>query len=147
MSGRGVVPQEWDRKLRAKGYRVTPQRRLVLEAVSKLRHATPDEILLAVQQVSPAVNLSTVYRTLEVLEDVGLVSHAHIDHGAPTYHAIDGHQHVHLVCARCGKVESISADIISDLVDRMAKETGFVTDVSHLAVHGTCRDCLATDER
>ena len=68
-----------------------------------LRHATPEEILGEVQSTASGVNLSTVYRTLEVLEQVGLVTHAHIGHGAPTYHVVDDTPHIHLVCSRMKK--------------------------------------------
>ena len=78
---------DWQATLRAKGYRLTPQRELVLRAVDRLGHATPDEILGAVREESQAVNISTVYRTLELLEELGLVRHAHITDRAPTYHS------------------------------------------------------------
>ena len=67
------MKQAWDEELRARGYRVTPQRQLVLEAVTKLEHATPEEICADVQQTARGVNISTIYRALELLEDLGLV--------------------------------------------------------------------------
>ena len=73
--------------LREKGYRLTPQRELILAAVDELGHATPDEVLAHVQQQASTVNVSTVYRTLEVLEELGLVRHAHLTDRAPTYHS------------------------------------------------------------
>ena len=68
------MSNEWDDVLRDQGYRITPQRQLVLEAVNTLGHATPEELLSEVQKTAAAVNLSTIYRTLEVLEQVGLVT-------------------------------------------------------------------------
>ena len=133
--------QEWELKLRRGGYRITPQRQLVLEAVERLRHGTPEELLAEVQRTASGVNLSTIYRNLEVLEEVGLVTHAHIGHGAPTYHAVDDHVHIHLVCDTCGTVQSIDAAIAEGFLDDLRRSTGFVTDVSHVALHGTCRDC------
>ena len=129
--------------LRAKGYRITPQRQLVLEAVERLRHGTPEEILAEVQRTATGVNLSTIYRNLEVLEEVGLVTHAHIGHGAPTYHAVDDHVHIHLVCDRCGAVESIDASIAEGFLDQVRTSTGFVTDISHVALHGLCSRCAS----
>src|SRR2546430_17603173 len=76
----------WDEQLRARGYRVTPQRQLVLEAVARLDHATPEEIGAQVQQTARGGNISTIYRTLELLEQVGMVTHTHLGHGAPIYH-------------------------------------------------------------
>ena len=96
-----------------------------------------------VQRTATGVNLSTVYRTLEVLEDVGLVTHAHIGHGPPTYHAVDEHVHIHLVCDRCGKVLSVPAHSAEDFVARLESEYGFRTDISHVSVHGLCESCLS----
>ena len=132
----------WETRLREQGFRITPQRQLVLEAVETLRHGTPEEILIEVQRTATGVNLSTVYRTLEVLEEVGLVTHAHIGHGAPTYHAVDDHVHIHLVCDRCGKVMSVSAEVADDFVDRLRTDHEFVTDISHMAIHGWCTACI-----
>ena len=90
-------------RLREQGLRLTPQRELVLAAVEKLQHATPDEIYAEVQSSSAAVNRSTVYRTLEVLEELGLVRHLHLSDRAPTYHAVEAHPHFHLKCRKCGR--------------------------------------------
>ena len=77
-------------ELRSRGYRLTPQRQLVLDAVRDARARTPDEIAGArAGEQAPSVNLSTVYRTLDLLEEVGLVTHTHLGHGAPTYHPAD----------------------------------------------------------
>lgn len=137
------MTEDWERRLREHGFRITPQRQLVLEAVEQLRHGTPDEILIEVQRTATGVNLSTVYRTLEVLEDVGLVTHAHIGHGPPTYHAVDEHVHIHLVCDRCGKVLSVPAISAEDFVGRLEAEYGFRTDISHVSVHGLCESCTS----
>ena len=137
------MTSDWERRLKEHGFRITPQRQLVLEAVEHLRHGTPEEILVEVQRTATGVNLSTVYRTLEVLEDVGLVTHAHIGHGPPTYHAVDEHVHIHLVCDTCGAVQSVGAAIAEEFLDELRRSTGFVTDISHVALHGTCSDCSA----
>jgi Fur family ferric uptake transcriptional regulator len=106
-----------------------------------LRHGTPEEILAQVQRTATGVNLSTIYRNLEVLEEVGLVTHAHIGHGAPTYHSVDDHVHIHLVCDKCGDVRSIDATVAETFLDELRRDTGFVTDISHVALHGTCSNC------
>src|SRR6516225_61807 len=95
--------QTWDDTLRASGYRVTPQRQLVLEAVTRLEHATPEEIYAEVKQTAVGVNVSTVYRTLELLEQIGLVTHTHLGHGAHRYHLAADAQHIHLVCRARGR--------------------------------------------
>ena len=131
----------WDERLRAQGYRITPQRQFVLEAVTRLGHGTPEEILAEVQRQAAGVNLSTVYRTLDVLEEVGLVTHAHIGHGAPTFHSVDDEVHIHLVCRRCDAVESVDVALATPFIESLDATRGFATDVSHMTIQGVCRSC------
>jgi Fur family ferric uptake transcriptional regulator len=135
------VAGDWKRTLRDSGYRLTPQRQLVLEAVTALGHATPDEVAAEVQRRVGGVSLSTVYRTLELLEDIGLVTHTHLGHGAPTYHAADDPGHLHLVCRDCAGVTEVDVSAAASLVERLRAEHGFDTDVQHFAIFGTCRSC------
>ncbi|CAI9410579.1 Fur family transcriptional regulator [Nocardioides sp. T2.26MG-1] len=135
------MSEELAAKLREQGYRLTPQRQLVLRAVEKLGHATPDEVLAEVHAQSSAVNVSTIYRTLEVLEELGLVRHAHLSDRAPTYHSVTDHEHFHLVCRNCHKVVSVDPEVVAPLADRLMREQRFVIDVGHLAVFGRCTDC------
>ncbi|MEI5676663.1 MULTISPECIES: Fur family transcriptional regulator [unclassified Nocardioides] len=128
-------------RLRGSGYRLTPQRELILGAVETLRHATPDEVYAEVRTHSTAVNISTVYRTLEVLEELGLVRHAHLSDRAPTYHAVTGHTHFHLVCRNCGRVESVDPELVRPFVEALRSQKGFVADVGHLTVFGDCEEC------
>ena len=134
---------DWQTTLRAKGYRLTPQRELVLRAVDRLGHATPDEILGAVRQESQAVNISTVYRTLELLEELGLVRHAHITDRAPTYHSAATPAHVHLVCRECKGITEVAPEAVEPMTRAVRERYGFVTDVGHLSVFGTCAKCSA----
>jgi len=136
------MAREWNDVLRDYGFRITPQRQLVLEAVNTLGHATPEELLTEVQKTAGAVNLSTIYRTLEVLEQVGLVTHAHIGHGAPTYHSVDDEAHIHLVCDVCQNVTSIPANSAEVFVQLLREQVGFETDVAHVSVHGQCATCV-----
>src|SRR5690349_4299326 len=138
-----MTQQAWDKELRARGYRVTPQRQLVLEAVTKLEHASPEEIWADVQQTASGVNISTIYRALELLEQLGLVTHTHLGHGAPRYHLAAESQHVHLVCSDCGQVTELSPEAAGPLVTALDEEHGFATEVGHLTVFGTCRNCRA----
>jgi Fur family ferric uptake transcriptional regulator len=131
------------KELRAKGYRLTPARQLVLSAVTVLEHATPDAICAEVQRTASSVNLSTVYRTLELLEQLGLVTHTHLGHGAPIYHAAAEQQHIHLACRVCGRVTEARAEIADPLVQKLRAEQGFEIDVAHFAIFGRCADCLA----
>lgn len=129
------------RTLHERGMRMTPQRQLVLDAVRELEHATPDQICQRVQVTAPTVNITTIYRTLDLLDKLGLVRHTHLGHGAPTYSA-DDHEHVHLVCHRCGRMDEIPCELVDDLAGTLSERYGFELDASHLALSGTCKDCL-----
>ena len=133
----------WQTELRSRGYRLTPQRQLVLEAVDRLGHATPEELVAEVRKTASGINISTVYRTLELLEGLGLVTHAHLGHGAPTYHAVTAEEHVHLVCRSCEHVDEVPPETVSSLVEQLESERGFIVDVGHVAIFGLCRDCAA----
>src|SRR2546430_15834136 len=97
-----VAVRGWDEQLRARGYRVTPQRQLVLEAVARLDHATPEGIGAQVPQTARGGNISTIYRTLELLEQGGMGTPTHLRHRAPIYHLARPADHVHPVCGGCG---------------------------------------------
>jgi Fur family ferric uptake transcriptional regulator len=127
--------------LHGRGMRMTPQRQLVLDAVVELDHSTPEQVCKRVQQTTPTVNITTIYRTLDLLEQLGLVRHAHIGHGAPTYSARE-HEHVHLVCHRCDSVEEVPCDLLDGLAGTLRDDYGFKLDASHVALSGTCRNCL-----
>lgn len=127
--------------LRARGLRLTAQRQLVLEAVHELGHATPDQVHAKVAAVAAGVNITTVYRTLELLEELGLVTHAHLSHGAPTYHTVGAEQHVHLVCRSCGGVAEVPSGTLSALADTLEAERGFLVDMGHVALFGVCAHC------
>jgi Fur family ferric uptake transcriptional regulator len=129
---------EFARVLHARGLRVTPQRERVFAAVQRLGHATPEQI----GDTLPEVDLTTVYRTLELLEDLGLVRHTHLDHRAPTYRPADD-DHVHVVCHDCGHVVDAPSALVQELERRLLDERGFVLDRAHLAVFGRCAGCAA----
>ncbi|WP_067972088.1 Fur family transcriptional regulator [Nocardiopsis trehalosi] len=131
----------WREELRSRGYRATPQRRLVLEAVRDLDHATPDTIRDRVQQTSAELNLSTVYRTLDLLERIGLVTHTHLGAGSPSYHLAEEADHLHVVCRSCGAVADTPLDLADGLVERLRDDAGFEADARHLTVFGRCRAC------
>ena len=129
-------------ELRDKGLRLTPQRELVLSAVRELGHATPEDVADKVRQTHPGINLSTVYRNLETLENVGLVQHTHLGHGDATYHAAEELTHLHLVCGTCESVGDAPITIAGQFVNALADDYGFKTDVSHFAIYGTCSACV-----
>jgi len=127
--------------LHERGLRMTPQRQLVLDAVRALHHGTPEQVCHQVQRTTPTVNITTIYRALDLLEGLGLVRHTHLGHGAPMYSA-EEHEHLHLVCHRCGRVTEQPKDLLAPVADRLRAECGFELDASHLALSGTCRTCL-----
>jgi Fur family ferric uptake transcriptional regulator len=132
---------DWQQTLREKGYRLTPQRELVLKAVDELGHATPDEVLAKVREQSSAVNISTVYRTLELLEELEMVRHTHITDRAPTYHSRSTPDHVHLVCRGCGRVLEAQPEEFSPLSEALKSKHQFTADMGHLTVFGRCGGC------
>ncbi|HET6878266.1 MAG TPA: transcriptional repressor [Jatrophihabitans sp.] len=125
-------------RLRSRGLRMTPQREQVLGAVRRLGHATPEQI----SETVPGVDVTTVYRTLELLEDLGLVRHAHLGHGAPSYRPA-GDEHIHVVCHACGSVVDAEPDLVDPLADRLRRDRGFIVDRAHFTVFGRCRECAA----
>ncbi|MER5394508.1 transcriptional repressor [Saccharopolyspora oryzae] len=124
--------------------RMTPQRQLVLDAVRGLGHATPEQVCREVQGTASTVNITTVYRALDLLEELGLVRHTHLGHGAPTYSA-EEHEHVHLACHRCGEIDEVPTETLDELAEQLRREHGFELDATHLALSGTCRKCRATE--
>ncbi len=131
--------------LRSRGLRATLQRRLVLDAVVALGHGTPDQVCERVRRTAPSLSPSTVYRTLELLEELEVVSHTHLGHGAPTYHAAAHADHLHLVCRRCGGIQEASAGTASALAAELRSRYGFRADLTHLSVDGLCRACTESE--
>lgn len=133
--------QSWQEHLRARGHRLTPQRELVLDAVDRLGHGTPEEIHAAVSQRSAAINISTVYRTLTLLDDLGLIRHVFLTDRTPVYHSRAIPAHVHLACGDCGEVIDAEPEEFADLVTALAKRHDFEVDLERLVVAGRCRAC------
>lgn len=127
--------------LRARGHRVTAQRRAIVEEALQMEgHISPVELAARVQAREPGVNPSTVYRTLALLEELGVVSHAHLE-GGPEYR-VGPHDHVHLVCSECGSHESVPADALDPARDALGRR-GFRADFTHFAIAGLCSACAA----
>jgi Fur family transcriptional regulator, ferric uptake regulator len=127
--------------LRERGYRVTPQREAILDEVLRTDgHITPQDVARRVQRRLPAVNASTVYRTLTMLEEVGVVRHSHLERGAE-YHRADEVEHVHLTCSRCGAEDDLSMEEASSLREVIHRHRGFVPDLTHFAIGGLCARC------
>jgi Fur family transcriptional regulator, ferric uptake regulator len=139
--GSSVVIDDILDSLRRRGLRMTPQRRAIVTEILELHgHISAGEVAERVQKRIPGVNASTVYRTLALLEDVGVLSHAHFERGVE-YHRSEDASHVHLVCAHCGAHDSLTTAEIKPLERLVRKHHGFLPDLTHFAISGTCRNC------
>ncbi|HEY6056420.1 MAG TPA: Fur family transcriptional regulator [Candidatus Limnocylindrales bacterium] len=139
-------PGAWDgirERLRAHGLRWTPQRRTLVEVLSRTHgHVTGSELVEACRAVDPATIPSTVYRTLDVLEELGLIRHGHGPTGREEFHVLPQAEHGHLHCAGCGGTWEIGADEGRELVAAIASRRGFAVDLSHVTIVGRCEACL-----
>jgi Fur family transcriptional regulator, ferric uptake regulator len=128
--------------LRGRGQRMTPQRQLILEAVQTIEgHISADAVHTVVAARFPQVNISTVYRTLELLQNLGLITHTHFDDGIAQYHRADESQHQHLVCRACGSEQELDIAVLEPLGAELRQRYGFEADLAHFALVGLCRRC------
>ena len=133
-------------QLRRRGLRWTPQRRLILEVLDQTAgHVTAAELIDRCRSIDPETTPSTVYRTLRVLEDLGLVRHAHGADGREEFHVRPTGDHGHLYCATCGTTWEIDAAEAAATVSSFRRRRGFEVDLTHLTVVGTCADCRARE--
>lgn len=127
--------------LRSRGLRMTPQRRAIVAEVMRTQgHISPTTVARKVQGEMPGVNASTVYRTLTLLEEVGVLQHSHLETGAE-YHRSEEAQHIHLTCSRCGRDDELSLGEANALSDLIARHHGFTADLTHFAITGLCSEC------
>jgi len=131
--------------LRERGFRVTPQRQLILDAIcAGDGHTTPEEIHERVRAWTPHVNRATVYRNLDFLCDMRLVVAVQI--GGRWYYEIAGETpHHHLVCRRCNRMVQIDHLTVKSLFDRVERERHFTIDMDHLALFGLCAKCRSAE--
>jgi Fur family ferric uptake transcriptional regulator len=132
-------------EIRAGGGRVTPARRAVLHAVLEgtEHHFTAADIFVAVDGVVPRPDRATVYRTLELITAIGVLTRLPIDGDAAVYHRTDRH-HGHLVCGSCGTIVEIPGTTLERLEDTMARDTRFRIDRGRVAIPGWCECCAET---
>jgi Fur family ferric uptake transcriptional regulator len=134
-------------ELRRLGLRMTPQRRAIVAEVMRTDgHISPTAIARKVQGEMPGVNASTVYRTLSLLEEVGVLAHSHLESGAE-YHRSEEAAHVHLTCSRCGSDDALSLAEAESLHALIRAHRGFEADLTHFAIGGLCRSCARTVAR
>lgn len=128
--------------LQEKGYRLTPQRMLVIEALHNAdSHISAEEIYEQLHARYPYSNISTVYRTLELFKKLKLVTETDFGEGRVRYHVAEKGHHHHLVCRRCGKVMDLEESVLSFLKDTLFRDFGFDADLRHLAIPGECSKC------
>lgn len=128
--------------LNKQGHRLTPQRLMIVSAIENSdEHISAEDIYAQVAAKYPNVNISTVYRTLELLEKLELVTQTDLGGGRVRYHpAAKGHHH-HLICQRCGKVIDVDESVLVPLQDALLQECHFVADLKHVGIFGHCVNC------
>ena len=128
--------------LQEKGYRLTPQRIMVLDARHIAdQHISAEEIYTHVRARYPYANISTVYRTLELLKELGLVIETGFGDGRVRYHPVEKGHHHHLVCQKCGSIIDLPESELSLLEDSLHKNYKFQANLKHLAIFGLCAGC------
>lgn len=129
-------------RLRRDGYRVTPQRQLILDAVCRLGgHVTAEAVYAAVREIVPALNQGTVYRTLNFFCEQGLVTATQQADGLTVYELAGQQPHHHLVCRSCGAAYEIPHDMLASLVEQAEAQYGFALEMNHISFFGCCQDC------
>jgi Fur family ferric uptake transcriptional regulator len=127
--------------IRQRGYRMTPQREMILEAIHEEGHITADEIYQRVRAKSSAINLATVYRTLEMLKQLGIVTAIDTGGGCVHYELAGEQPHHHLVCEACGETVELDCEVLLPLEQELCKRYGFQMNLNHLALFGLCPRC------
>ncbi len=127
--------------LREKDLKLTPQRRLIIDIINDAHsHLTGENIIDYVQSKMPRVNKSTIYRTLDILEQAGCVFKSKYGNHFIYHHAEEGHHH-HLVCRRCGKTVECSENLFSQVEQSVAEKYGFQVSFRHIVMNGLCGNC------
>ncbi len=129
-------------RLRARGLRWTPQRRTLVEVLSRTDgHVTGSELVERCRALDPETTPSTVYRTLGVLEELGLIRHGHGPDGREEFHVLPEVEHGHLHCSSCGGTWEIGEAEAATLLGSLEASRGFAADLSHVTIVGRCAGC------
>jgi len=153
MSASGIwapnrTPEQLAARLRAIGQRVTPQRLLILGAFARPgEHLTAEAVYERVGPLAPAVNRSTVYRTLELFRDLGLITETDLGGGVRQFEVLDDARHHHLICRSCGDMLLLDDDLVAPLRATVGERYGFDVTIDHLALFGLCSACLTERRR
>jgi len=133
--------------VRKRGYRMTPQREMIFDAIHGDGHITADEIYQRVHAKSPAVNLATIYRTLELLKALHLITAIDTGEGCVHYELAGDQPHHHLVCEGCGHTLELDCDLLEPLEQELCQRYGFQVNLDHLALFGLCPQCQKSKKR
>ena len=129
-------------ELRGKGYRITPQREMIIQAIAHAsNHITAEEILSQVRTRTQALNLATVYRTLDMLVDEGLASRIDLGEGQIYYASVQHGPHIHLVCRACGQTTAANPQLMATAKDQLQTEYNFEPELNHISIFGICSNC------
>ncbi len=129
-------------KLRSRGYRITPQREMIIQAIARSpQHITAEEIALQLQEHTQAINIATIYRTLELLWEEGLACRNDLSEGKTVYATFQHGPHIHLVCRKCNKVIDADIKVLSKLGEKLLEKYGFDPDLDHFSIFGVCSEC------
>jgi Fur family ferric uptake transcriptional regulator len=124
------------------GYRITPQREMIIEAVAHAGgHVTAEEVYAQVRERTRYVNLATVYRTLELLVEKGLSSRVDLWDGRVVYATMLHGPHIHLVCRQCGDIFLADYSLLESLGEELLSRYDFTADLGHLSIVGVCAGC------
>lgn len=129
-------------RLRQQGYRVTPQRQLIIDAVCALGgHVTPEAVHAHVSAITPALSPSTVYRTLHFLHEQGILTSAQLPDSRLGYELAGKQAHHHLLCRQCGAVQHLNDNHFQPIFDHLREEHAFEPELNHLTIRGLCAGC------
>ena len=135
---------DYARLMHERGFRVTPQRQLILDAICESGgHAAPEAVYARVRQRSPAVNRATIYRNLDYLCAMHLVTSTDVGQGGKVYEIACEAPHHHLVCRECGDVIQIDHSLAKAFFSRIKRTYDFTVETDHLALFGLCGKCRA----
>ena len=129
-------------ELRQKGYRVTPQREMIIQAIAHSdSHMTAEDIFSEVQQRTQALNLATIYRTLDMLVDERLATRVDLGDGKIVYATVEHGPHIHLVCRGCGHVFDADPQLLASIEEQLQTQYNFTPDLNHISIFGICPGC------
>jgi Fur family transcriptional regulator, ferric uptake regulator len=133
---------EYEAIMRRAGHRVTSQRLTILDAVCDANgHTTLGEIYAQVRKIDSSIDRSTLYRTLKLFVDLGLVVSADTGDGETYYEIAKQQHHHHLVCRQCGQEQEIDHAVMQPMFDQLRETYGFTAATDHLVVFGRCKTC------